>query len=343
MLSIEVQNYTTYNLLRSVAMEEMVHMAIACNTLAAIGGRPEIKSLGAPASGHGLPGGAEPDLEVVLAPLSKPQVQNFMRLEIPEFLLPGELKDEKYATIARLYSAIRAAVINNRDAVRAAVKAGGGSNQVGDDVGFTTITYTEGTDPVDQIVAGIDEIIEQGEGATSHTLHAVNFEGEESHYCKFAQIFYGARYQVPEGEPELTRVTEADYFKGYAIAWPEVINTLVVPSDGYAKILELDPDGADITTTLGKFDEAYTAILTDLDVMWNGPADDLWPNFGKAVGSMADLRVLSCFAFMRNQIPKDIIAKLPELYPDEYDRMKRYTELDKPVFYGPRFRNSVTG
>jgi len=343
MLSLEVQNYTTYNLIRGVAMEEMVHMAIVGNTLAAIGGRPEIKTLGAPQPGYGLPGGAEPDLEVVLAPLSRRQVQNFMRLEIPAFLLPDQYQGERYATIAALYSAIKAAVLNNADEVRAAVKAGGISNQVGDDIGFTTISYVEGSDPVEQIVAGIEEILEQGEGTASRTLHAPHFDGEATHYCKFAEIYYGARYQVPSPPIDLTRETEPAYFKGYPIGWPEVINTLAVPSDGYAKILAADPDGAAVREALEKFDEAYTAILTDLDAMWNGPADVLWPTFGKAVGSMSELRVLSCFAFMRNRIPADIIARLAELYPDEYDRMARYTDLTRPVFYGPRFRNSVTG
>ncbi|WP_212567109.1 ferritin-like domain-containing protein, partial [Pseudomonas aeruginosa] len=31
MFSLEVQNYTAYNAIRSIAMEEMVHMAIAAN------------------------------------------------------------------------------------------------------------------------------------------------------------------------------------------------------------------------------------------------------------------------------------------------------------------------
>ena len=42
MFSLEVQNYTTYNLIRSVVMEEMVHMAISCNVLSALGGKPSI-------------------------------------------------------------------------------------------------------------------------------------------------------------------------------------------------------------------------------------------------------------------------------------------------------------
>jgi len=118
MFSLEVQNYTTYNLIRSVVMEEMVHMAIVCNILAAIGGTPSIKALSPPSPGKGLPGGAEPDLEVVLAQLSKRQLKNFMRLEVPKFLLPAEFAKEQYPTIATLYSAIVEAIDGNADAIK---------------------------------------------------------------------------------------------------------------------------------------------------------------------------------------------------------------------------------
>ena len=48
--SLMVHNYTAYNLLRAVAMEEMAHMATAANMLAAIGGKPAD-----PRPGAGLP------------------------------------------------------------------------------------------------------------------------------------------------------------------------------------------------------------------------------------------------------------------------------------------------
>ena len=339
--SLETQNYTTYNLLRSVAMEEMVHMAIACNTLTALGGSPRIASLTAPGPGHGLPGGVEPDLEVILASLSKAQIKNFMRLEIPLFLLPEEFKHEAYPSIATLYDAIKAAILRNADAVRAAIQAGGTGNQIGDDIGFRTIT-ADGSDPVDQIIDGIEEVIDQGEGAASRSLHAERFEGEESHYCKFAQIYYGGRYQVPEPPVELTCDSEAEFFKGYPIGWPVIINTLAVPSDGYARLLAADPNGGKIEAQLTKFDRAYTSILENLDAIWNGSPDASGQTFGEAIGGMAGLRVLSSFAFMRQQVPEPLIARLPEFYPDEHEMLARYTRLDEPVFYGPRFRNSAS-
>lgn len=63
LFSLEVQNYTAYNVIRSVAMEEMVHLAIAANMLAALGGTPHLKDLKLSYPTKGLPGGTEPDLQ----------------------------------------------------------------------------------------------------------------------------------------------------------------------------------------------------------------------------------------------------------------------------------------
>src|SRR5260370_9938321 len=110
MFSLEVQNYTAYNLIRSVAMEEMVHMAIAANILAAIGGSPQIKSIRIPYPVCGLPGGTEPDLQVGLAQFSKNQLKNFMRIEMPDFLLGQLGRHETYPTIAAFYRALQQAI-----------------------------------------------------------------------------------------------------------------------------------------------------------------------------------------------------------------------------------------
>src|SRR3954466_10036595 len=115
MFSLRVQSFTAYNLIRSVAMEEMVHMSIACNTLAAIGGAPQIRALDPGFPSQGLPGGIEPDIEARLAKLSAQQLQTFMRIEVPEFLLPDEAKQESYPTIADFYGAVRQAVEDNAD------------------------------------------------------------------------------------------------------------------------------------------------------------------------------------------------------------------------------------
>ena len=340
MFSLEVQNYTAYNTIRSVVMEEMVHMAIAANMLAALGGSPRIKDIRIAFPVKGLPGGAEPDLQVGPAQLSRRQLQNFLRIEMPQALLRQTSRDEAYPTIAAFYESIRRAIVDNADAVRGAVRAGGPANQVGDDIGFTTIEYRPGLDPVQSLCAAIDEILEQGEGASAENLVTTSrYESEESHYAKFASLFYGASYQEPVPRVKLGPETEPLFFKGGVIGWPKVVNTLAVPADGYAKILALDPDAAAVTKDLTAFDSALAAILGALDAAWNGPAAVSWKTLGGAVHGMVDLRVLSCFNILRHEIPKGIVAQLPALYPAEIDRLRDYGDLGKPAFYGPRFTN----
>ena len=356
MFSLEVQNYTTYNLIRSVVMEEMVHMAISCNILSALAGKPRIKNLSPKLPGHGLPGGAEPDIEVVLARLSVPQLKNFMRLESPTFLLPDEFKHEKYPSIGTLYGQLKEAITKNADEVTETVRkvlsapANTYSNQVGDNIGFTIIQLKENhpnnKDEVDQIIDGINEIIEQGEGSEVGNLWAESFEDEESHYARFGEIYYGAQLQQPEGDIKLTKETESDFFKGHKISWPVVTNILAIPSDGYQALLNsysnMDPKNTDLkalTDALNGFDVTYTGIMDDLDAMWNGPAAESWPKFGAAVGAMMEMRVKSCFYIMRYEIPKNLIEDLKTIYPKEYDVLARYTDLSTPVFFGPRFIN----
>lgn len=341
MFSLEVQNYTAYNTVRSVAMEEMVHMAIASNILAAIGGTPGIKNIQVKYPTKGLPGGAEPDLTIGLAPFSKAQLLNFMRIECPAFLLDKKDATEEYPTIGIFYDAIKKAIVANKTEIAELVQKGGTSLQVGDNIGFTTFTYTPGVDPVQMLLDGIDEILDQGEGNNNHDLMTnSSFEYEESHYAKFASLYYRAGYQKPHGHEHITRTNLHEFFKGNPIGWPVVVNTLMVPTDGYQKILQLDPNGNTISTAIEQFDTAFSTMLANLDLVWNGPAKTSWPTFGKAVGGMVDFRVLSCFNIMRTQIPADIIEQLPALYPDEYEMLKTYTDLTKPVFYGPRFLNT---
>jgi hypothetical protein len=217
-------------------------------------------------------------------------------------------------------------------------------DQVGDDIGFTTIAYQPNLDPLPAVCAAIDEILEQGEGASAQELVTSSaFETEESHYAKFASLYYGARYLPPIPPVKLTRDTESLFFRGGAIGAPEVINTLAVPSDRYAKILALDPDGAAVARDLEVFDGAFSSVLAALDAAWNGPVAISWKTLGGAVHNMVDLRVLSCFNILRHQIPPSIIAQLPGLYPGEHEHLRRYTNLSAPVFYGPRFVNTNTG
>lgn len=341
--SLEVQSFTAYNLIRSIAMEEMVHMAAVCNILAALGGVPQIKSLKPAYPAQGLPGGAEPDLFVCLAPVSKPQLENFMRLEAPASLLDPKYASETYESIANFYAAIRAAIVANADAVCAAIRAAGPKpNQVGDNIGFSTIVWTDKATCLRQILAAIDSITAQGEGLVKNVFHAGSgSEAEESHYARFAQIYFGHQLSQPGYGTQPTRENLPEFFRGYHIPFPRVTNTLVVPADGYARLLAQDPNKDAVTKDLALVDSGYSQMLANLDASWNGDPAKWWPTLGAAVDGMAKLRVFACFNVMKHEVPKDLVARLGSLYPaEEYAMMKTYTRLDQPVFYGPRFINT---
>lgn len=341
LFSLQVQNGSAYTALRSVAMEEMVHMAIAANTLTALGGSPQIAGLqfGFPVTG--LPGGVEPDIHIGLCKLSKSQLRNFLRIETPAFLLDRMDLGEDYPTIGKLYADVRQAILDNADAVRAAVRVGGRSNQVDDDIGFHSIKTAPGADPMTKILAGLDEIVEQGEGANCGSMFTgAGSEDEASHYNRFAELYYGANYVDPSPPAKMTIDNERLFYSGRPIPFPGVTNTLAVPSDGYAKILAIDPDATAVTADLNAFDAAFSSILAGLDAVWNGPPADSWKTLGGAVHDMVDLRVLSCFNLLRHQIPEAAVPQLKALYPDEFAWLAEYSDLNAPLYYGPRFFNT---
>lgn len=342
MYSLEVQNYPAYNTLRSVLMEEMLHMAAACNALAAIGGAPRIKQLDPTAIHTGLAGTVAPGLTARFAKLSRKQLDTFMRIEAPVELLPADQQSLKYPTIGSFYTEIKAAIEANADVVTAAIRGRRVANQVGGNLGYAVVD-PKGKDPVGQILASLDLIMDQGEGFGASTLSSgAGSQDELSHYARFAELRYGHTYTGPD-DPELDSITaegQRRYFRGAKIAWPTVINSLAVPADGYAAILRLDPDGVDVLRDLRAFDSAYTRMLAALDDAWNGPADQSWPSLGRAVFEMNELRVISCFTILRKQVPAAAAAKVDELYPLESAQLRALSDFDQPLYYGPRFLNA---
>ncbi len=72
-------------IVRSVVIEEMLHMNLACNILNALGGSPVIDTPGfIPTYPGPLPGGVESELKVHLRPFSHDQLADFMKIEEPE-------------------------------------------------------------------------------------------------------------------------------------------------------------------------------------------------------------------------------------------------------------------
>lgn len=350
MYSLEVQNYPAYNILRSVMMEEMLHMAAAANMLAGLGGSPRIRTLDPTSLAQGLPAGIAPGLTARCAKLSRRQLDTFMRLESPTSLLDQNDNEAgqaggTYRTIGEFYHTIKAAIIANADSVRAAARSTMRANQVGGNLGYACIDSRSRTDLIEQFVTSLDLIKDQGEGVTSTLDAGDRSHGEPSHYARFAELRYGRRYTGPKDLPAAAPRSESQrrHFQGETVPWPTVINMLAVPADGYDKALRSDPDRDKVLEDLAAFDSAYTRMLTALDQAWNGPVDQSWPSLGKAVMEMNELRVISCFRILRRPVPPSVLDCLEDTYgAAQYTDLAALTDLQATVYYGPRFRNTIT-
>jgi hypothetical protein len=94
--------------LHRIVSQEMQHLALAGNLLAAIGGKPQLASPNFIPSypTNELPGGIAQQLAIDLLPLTAHQVEVFMQIEYPEFPPIAIASKDTPATIGEFYDSI---------------------------------------------------------------------------------------------------------------------------------------------------------------------------------------------------------------------------------------------
>lgn len=209
------KNVVASNLIRSVFMEEMLHMILAANVLVSIGGRLSLSAANVPVYPCRLKfeGKAFKDREfdVHLAALSKQSLHDFMQIELPQFMTPSkavfaELVVEGY-TVGEFYQGIA------DDLARACEEFGESQVFHGPKANQVTEQYFWGGAGRPVVVTtletareAIDLIVEQGEGARidSGQVDGNFFSGEKPHYFRFKEIHEGRLYRAtdsPDGPP----------------------------------------------------------------------------------------------------------------------------------------------
>jgi uncharacterized Fe-S cluster protein YjdI len=179
----------------SIAVEEMLHLALVSNLLAAIGFAPQFARPNFPVA----PGYHPSGVVVALAPFDFATLDHFIFLERPEGVVipdgggfePPPLAErlvrgdrlfpssEDYATVGHLYRGIRHGFSNLAATLgECALFAGDPLAQVGPDIaafpGLIAVT------DLASALRAIDTIVEQGEGTAS--------DSEQSHYRRFLAV-----------------------------------------------------------------------------------------------------------------------------------------------------------
>lgn len=262
-------------IIQAILKEEMLHMALACNVMNALGGQPAIFRRGfVPKYPGPLPGSVAAGLNVGLEPFSIDLVNRvFLVIEKPEdepLGLPnakagqgGELK-----TIGQFYRELKNQI-----------------RELGDEafVGAPERQVTKafnGLKPVTDVATAcevIDTIILQGEGTSSSLL---DIDPAISHYHRFAEIGRGKK-RVTSDAPEAS--ADERYQAGGEPIPFEPSGVFEVPTN---PTLELYPLASPERRMVDNFNYTYTSLLKTLHAMFNGQPE----LYTQALGVMMSMR-----------------------------------------------------
>lgn len=283
-------NTEAAHIIRTVAVEEMLHLTLVCNLMNAIGGAPDLTQPGfMPTFPAYLPDG-ETDFQVGLQKFSREAVETFLKIERPATLITGEARtvaraaqpqglrasrageqsEEHFFSIGEFYMAIEAGLRKLHSELGDELFPGDPSRQITPEYyysgGGELITVTD----LDSALAALDLIAEQGEGETNHIFDK---EGEIAHYYRFHQLVAG-RYYVDGDAPGEPSGGPVD------VDWDAVF-----PIRSNARLAGY-PEGGAIATAANEFNKDYARFLKLLTCAFAGePA-----LFTDAVGDMFRLK-----------------------------------------------------
>ena len=273
-------NVEVQDLICSVVMQEMLHMAQAANLLIALGGRPIINSrCFAPVYPGPLPGGVMPKLTVQLERASREYVQRFfMPIEFPTLTLLT-LNRTRHAnnTIGDFYSAIKMILNQLYEQHGQAIFCENCTQVEWEDAPNATgggVLYT--VNNITSAHAALNEIVTQGEGVGP--FDPTDGLGDElAHYYKFEEIVCGKR---------LVRNTTAPGHYSFSGAPLPFDTSGVYPmmDDPCTGKLPLNTNASHYSRV---FNEVYVQLLNRLHQTFNGDPD----GFQDTVSIMWSLKI----------------------------------------------------
>jgi hypothetical protein len=241
--------------IRSILLDEMVHMGLLCNMLAGLGGTPIVNRPGfVPVYPAHLLGGVHPGLKVSLRRLTPASLDAFMGIENPSHRPIGleRIYSDPRHTIGEFYEAIEQAV------ERLAPEWSDERQIAAHQVGLFKITS------LDDARRAILLIQRQGEGFR-HSPVADPLTNTLAHYYQFGELHHGARLRKDE-------VTGEWAYDGALLRFPKVRPMADIPPGGYQQG-EVAPEVWDL---LHQFDHVFTDLLNHLQRTWEtGDANEI--------------------------------------------------------------------
>jgi hypothetical protein len=264
-------NATARLIIRSVVVEEMLHMVLAANVLNAIGGEPRVTGTEhVPRYPHELPDGVVLDL----LPFGPEAVDAFLKVENPQYshrapgpdhpVLAGRRPDvhrarattmvEGPTTIGAFYAEIieglekAAAMVGEQALFR-----GDPARQITDDHYYAGGGIPVPVTDLASARAALTEIVDQGEGDQASMYDK---DGDLGHYFRFEQLKYGRSY-LPSDDAGTPSGPAFD------VDWTAVYPMIANPrGDDYA-----DPQ---LRAASDAANRTWSGLLRQLEAAFNG-------------------------------------------------------------------------
>ncbi|GAA4408722.1 hypothetical protein GCM10023168_26510 [Fodinibacter luteus] len=268
-------------IIRSIVVEEMLHLVIASNLMVSLGGSPSLSGPSfVPDYPGGLPMGIGEHLQVHLRKCSVAQVRDvFMAIEEPEhpITIPVATEDEGLAapafeTIGAFYHALADKIRTLGDSAF----VGNPAHQVVASRWFPDPEEMFAISDVRTAVQAIDVIIDQGEGTATNPFDG---SGAPAHYYRFEEIVTGRRLVPRPG------ATPPYVYGGDRVVLDEQD---VWDMDDDPKVARYRA-GSLSRYRADQFNASYTRLLDSLHRSFNGHPEEL----DAAMGLMFELRLLS--------------------------------------------------
>jgi hypothetical protein len=262
-------------IIKSVVLEEMLHMSLACNVLNAVGGRPEIDSPRfIPNYPTPLPGTVESGLVVPLAAFSMDILTGvFMVIEEPEKPLEipvipplmamsgAPAQEDKALTIGEFYEKIMEQIAGLSCQ---GIFTGEPNRQLR--TTFEQLPIFPVTDEKSALRA-LGLIVDQGEGTKTSPFDK---EKEPAHYYRYAEIYEGYSL-IPN--PDHSPGAPPYIYGGAPLKFdPKGVLPVVKNPDP-----SMYPAGSPAALANESFNQTYTALLQGLHAAFNGEPDRLAP------------------------------------------------------------------
>jgi len=236
-------------MIREVAVEEMLHLGLACNMLVGLAEKPALDTAGAiPTYPGSLPGNVNPGLKVALRRLTPSQLKVFMDIEYPAEGPFPEAIDRSFDTIGEFYAALLKAfeALNPPlDASRQRTEWSPEAFVIKDLGGVRT---------------AINLIRRQGEGS-KYTPEEAQGSGKLAHFYQFREVYIGNRYVY-------NSATKTWGHNGPPVLMPLVFPMADIPPGGYLKADVPDPTA---WALIDGFDRTFSTMLKQLELAWTDP------------------------------------------------------------------------